>query len=358
MATCDDAPALVDFHNTYYARKSSPEHNRWIRKPEHWLWEYQTYAPGKAVFLMAEKDGQVLATDAGIPIYMEFGGKTILATKGENTLCLESYRGTGLMQAMNRYAVNKNYRSHVDINWASGFITKAIGIHDFTTIFCGIETWIRPCNNWMAIGIKMRDNVPFWKRIGSTCKLALRTLLKRNSRTIAQIIKEPDYDIKQGQIPLEDMNQLRERLRVINKNVIWIKYDSRFINWRIREHPFLKYDEYQVYQNDKLLAYALVTMHGGEAYISDFLSEDPHATSLLLATILKDFENKVGRLRYIGNPKDLISQNLFEQLPEFGFSLAMKWRLSINDRVGDMNKEFYQIRNWNVNGLWTEGFSY
>ena len=40
LATSEDAWDMVNFHNSYYGAR---------RSPEHWLWEYQTYEPGKAV---------------------------------------------------------------------------------------------------------------------------------------------------------------------------------------------------------------------------------------------------------------------------------------------------------------------
>jgi hypothetical protein len=348
LATPEDVRALVRFHNSYY--KTS-------KKPEHWVWEYHTYAPDKSHFIIAEKDGQILATEGFIPIYMDVGGKTVLGAKGESWLCLKQYRGTGLQQALRDYEREQGLLSIVPISWSFTLIDKLHGRDNFATVYRGIQVWTRVGNVRLLILTKLRDNAPLWRRIGSVAKLTAKVLSERGRRAIPQVSIRPGYEIKKEQIPDEALIGLCERLREKkNKNVICIHYDSKYLSWRIREHPFLKYDEYQVQQDSKLRAYAFVTMHDNEAFISDLLSEDSYATSILLSTIVKDYGNKTGRLRFLGNPQDILSLDIFEQLPKFGFSLNMKWLISITDRVGDMNREFYEISNWNVNGLWTEGF--
>ena len=173
-----------------------------------------------------------------------------------------------------------------------------------------------------------------------------------------QIEKQPGYEVKKGRIPDADLRGLCERVKSKNENAICIRYDQKFLSWRVREHPFLKYDEYQVFKAAKLRAYAFVTLFESVASISDLLSEDSYATSLLLSTIVKDYARKAQRFRFIGNPKDSLAQDLFDQLRQFGFSVATNLVLSVRHKTGGKYEQIFDIRNWHVNGLWTEGYRY
>ena len=126
---------------------------------------------------------------------------------------------------------------------------------------------------------------------------------------------------------------------------------------RVWEHPFIEYDEYHVYQNKKLRAYAFVALFRGVASISDLTSEDPYATSLLLYTIIKDYAKKVGRFLFMGNSDDFLARNVFDQLRQFGFSLISTDNFHFRDLTGSDIKQIFEMGNWHINGLWTEGYS-
>jgi hypothetical protein len=355
LATPDDAQALVDIHNQEYGTH---------RTVEHWLWEYDTYAPDDARFRIAEKDGKIIATGGNIPIYMEVGGETKLASKGENAWCLPQYRGTGLAPAIGDWARSYGIPEHYQINFNLRNIDKLHGRNNITPVYRNIQVWTRPGNPKIILTKRLLGDMTLWrgssslKRAISTGKLAAQALTRGKISDIPQVSILPGYELRKGRTPLEDLQSLRERLLSINEHVIWIKYDDKYLDWRIRQHPFNEYNEYQVYKGDVLKAYAFTTEHQGEVCLSDLLSEDPHATSVLLSTFLSDYTDRAGQYRFMGNPVDQLSIDLFRQLPQFGFSLAMKWNLTVRDRKAALGTEFFQIRNWHVNGLWTEGFLY
>ena len=355
LATPDDAQALADFHNQEYATR---------RTAQHWLWEYQTYAPDKSLFRVAVRDGQVIATGGNIPIHMEVGGKTKLASKGESALCLPQYRGTGLMPAIGDWARSNGLPEHFEMSFSLRNIDKLHGRNNFSPVFRNIQVWTRPGSPKVALTARLRGDMTLWRdtsslrRIASTGKLVTRALTSGKGGSIPQINALPGYELRRGQTPMQDLQELHQRLFSKNKDIVWIKYDSKYLDWRMRQHPFKKYDEYQVYEGDVLRAYAFATEYEGEVCISDLLSEDKHATSLLLGTLLDEYASRAGQFRFLGNPMDRLSVDLFRQLPQFGFSLSMKWNLIVNDRRAVLGTEFYQIRNWHVNGLWTEGFLY
>jgi hypothetical protein len=202
---------------------------------------------------------------------------------------------------------------------------------------------------------RLQDYTPLWRRLGSIGKLILKSFSRY--KRIREVEKRAGYEIRKERIPDEDLKSLYDRMKSRNGNVICIKYDERFLSWRVRGHPFLKYDEYQVYEGGKMRAYAITTLFKGVVSISDILSEDGYATSVLLHTILRDYR-WAGRFRFMGNPKDYLAEGIFKELRRFGFSVAMKWNLVVKDLAGTGDERLFDIRNWHINGLWSEGYLY
>jgi len=44
-------------------------------------------------------------------------------------------------------------------------------------------------------------------------------------------------------------------------------------------------------------------------------------------------------------------------LYKFKFSAGGAWNLVVRDLTKGKNKEIFDVRNWHINGLWTEGYS-
>jgi GNAT superfamily N-acetyltransferase len=345
LATPEDAVDMVTFHNSYYGEN---------RKPEFWLWEYQKYEPGKAVFAFAKDHDKIIATQAMAPIYMAIGSDCVLAGRIENTLILPQYRGTGVMKNLWEYAERNSIDRGMQFVW--GFSDAVKAYENFgCTCYPDIKVLFRPGNIWLGLLTRLQSEAPLWRRIGSAVIFLLRSVFVINIRTIPKIREEEGYEIRKGRIDDQHLIEFYERVKSKYKSVICIKYDQKYLSWRVREHPFFKYDEYQVYQGTILRAYAFVVLSDRTAHISDLLSDDSYATSLLLHTILKDYAKKVGQFRFLGNPKDILAQDSFNQLHQFGFR-GYNWNLILEDLAGGKYQQIFDMRNWHITGLWTEGY--
>jgi len=359
LAASRDALDMANFHNSHYGTR---------RRPEDWLWEYQTYEPGKTVFAFARDGDKLIATKANMPVHMKVGTECVLSGKGESVLMLPPYRGTTLLPSLDEYLVKNSIDRGMQFVWGLGPVTK-VAQKLGSTCYPDVQVWLRPGNIWVNIVARLQTHpygtpTPLWRRISSVGKVILQSLFMRtgNSKTIPQIQELAGYEIKKGEIDERCLQELLGRVTSEHSNIISLTYDQKYLRWRVREHPFLKYDEYQVHQGGKLRACAFVVLSQGFASISDFLSEDRHATSLLLHTILKDYAKKAGRFRFLGNPRDVLLQDVFDQLLQFGFSVDEKtresWNLNVKDLTGGKYEQIFDIGNWHVSGLCTEGFLY
>ncbi len=158
LATSRDALDLVNFHNSYYGTR---------RKPEHWLWEYETYEPEKAVFVFAKDNGKLIATQGMIPIYMEVGTECVLSGKSENTLLLPPYRGTTTMRSLYEYAVENCVDCGMQFIWGFTGAVKAFEKFGFTN-YPDIQMMVRPGNIWVDIVSRIKTKTPLYRRIGFT----------------------------------------------------------------------------------------------------------------------------------------------------------------------------------------------
>lgn len=352
LATAKDYPDIIDFRNRHYETK---------RKPEHGIWEYATYEPDKTVFLLAHDTDGIVGTAATIPIYMQVGAESSLSGKVEQLFIVPRYRGSALFMSSYRQLLKISAIRGMKLLW---ILTPLKGLPNRmgARSFEDIQVLTRPGNMWVDIVSRLQWDTTIWGRIGSAGKAILKDAFMRNSRTVPYIHKQAGYEIKKELCNVDDIRRLYERLKSKHENVISIRYDQKYLDWRVRRHPSLKYEEYQVQQGGELRAYAFVTLSKGVAHISDVLSEDKYATSLLLHTILADYIGKAGRFQLMGNLKDVLAQDLFEQLNHFGFSVDKKtsklWNFGVIDLTGKAEKHFYDIGKWHVTGLWTEGFLY
>ena len=352
LATMKDCPDIIGFRNRHYRTK---------RKPEYAIWEYATYEPDKTVFVLAHDMDRIVGTAATIPIYMQVGTESRLSGKVEQLFVLPPYRGTMLFKSSIRYLRSISTIRGIKFAWIltpKERLPSSIGARKFDDIL----VLRRPGNKLVDIISRLEDNIAISRRIGSAGKAILKNAFARNNRTVPYVQKKAGYEIKKELIDIDQIMRLYERLKSIHENAIAIKYDQRFLDWRVRGNPLLKYDEYQVQQGGELRAYAFVTMSKGVAHISDILSEDKYATSLLLHTILIDHIGKAGQFQFMGNRKDVLAQDLFDQLNHFGFSVDEKtsklWNFGVVDLTHSAEERFFDIGNWHVTGLWTEGFLY
>lgn len=347
LATSSNAVEMVDFHNSYYGTK---------RRPEDWLWEYITYNPDKAVAVFATDSGKIIATQGMLPIYLVIGTKTVLAGKSESTLLLPTYRGTQIMQNLYEYAVGHCINNGMQFIWGFTGALTAFKKFGFTT-YPDIQMMTRPGNIWIGIHKRLTRKTSILNRIGSAGKFVLRYFVVKRRKIDSQYYNKEKYELRRGICDSFPIKEMYRRLSIKHKNLIMIKYDYRYLQWRVFEHPFIKYDIYQVLCGHELKAYAIVAFYEGIVSVSDLTSEDKYSSFLLLDAILKDYGKKAGEFRFLGNTKDVLAQDVFKQLCQFGFSVIGNWNFVLRDLTEGDNGQIYNMHNWHINGLWTEGYS-
>jgi len=116
-----------------------------------------------------------------------------------------------------------------------------------------------------------------------------------------------------------------------------------------------------LYENDLLQSYCYInTANQSTAYLTDFTFVDDDAGSYLLQEALEKLQNmNVVWVSFLGNAKNPLISTVFNLLKKFGF---IKRRSPLAVVIKNINceeeKTIYDVRNWYLNGLWTEGYTW
>lgn len=346
--TLSQVREFVDFHNSYYGTE---------RKPEHWIWQYKNYEPDKVVFTTARHNGKLIGTQAMMPVYMRIGEQCILTGKSENTLLLPEYRGKKVMKELYKYAIDLCQDRGFEFIW--GF-TPAINVfrkfgffvYPVPLIFCRLGL-----NFVASAASRFRKPNPFWRKIAAMGGYSFFYLKNIRHIGVPFLQQQPDYQISKEIIEISQINELQNKLHMKHKAIMSVLLDEKYIAWRIRSHSFLKYQEYQVLRKGELQAFAFVVFNQGTVSISCLLSLDEHATSILIYRIIKDNITKTGQFNILINPKYTRGQNTTQVLSKFGFCSNSTMNLVVKDLSQKNHEIITKVGNWNITGLWTEGYS-
>lgn len=351
-----DAEGIVSFHNTIYGDQ---------RTPEQLAWEYRGSYPDSSVLVLIMDNDQVIATQGMIPIYIFVRGRKVLSGKSESTLLDPKYRGGDLFSDLYEFAVSRCKTRGILCIWGYTGAVKAFTKFQFrffdimydSTLLLDFGAWLPKV--WHSEATFVR------KTLAST-RLALfwlRSLIIGICEGFCGSV-EKRFIIKEKLQSHADLDQLYERLRTKYPDLIHIAQDEVYFRWRILDHPFIKYRTFFAYEDDLLKAYAYVnTCDKNMAYITDFTFESVDAGRFLLRNVLRELRRKERpvHVRFFGNGENPLVLNVFDLLRRFGFSkmkkvISMSFVLRNLSLQGASEQHLYNVRNWYMCGLWTEGF--
>lgn len=344
-----DVKEIVSFHNVAWGDS---------RKPEHWIWEFMGNYPDSFVFTIIKDREQVVGTQGMIPIYIYMRGKRLLSGKSESTLLHPEYRGRGLFQNLYEFAISLCKDRGMQCIWGYTTAIKAFRKAGFHTYEHAMYSSISILNLWRALPWIREQNIgaakkmivflmsfPFWfysSMLRATCRFSDRGLVVRERLTDQR-----------------DLGSLYERLRSRYPNQIDIDLDERYLQWRIYNHPIFQYRTYFVYEGELLRAYAFVNTHDKRmAYLTDFTFESVEAGKPLLERILSEMcAEGIGAVMFFGNRTNLVISQAFKLLQRLGFvQIPSPSHFVLRNLSSEDEESLFDVANWYMNGLWTEGY--
>jgi hypothetical protein len=97
-----------------------------------------------------------------------------------------------------------------------------------------------------------------------------------------------------------------------------------------------------------------------DAYLTDFTFEDYKSGEILLRRVLNQLRlENVTYVMFLGNIKNSFMAGVFGLLKKYGFIKRSDSDAFVILNMSNEHKMYLNdIRNWYVNGLWTEGYSW
>lgn len=335
---------LVSFFNDYHARRIGSEH---------WIWQYATSRKDKAVFAILRDRTQIVATQGMMPFHLNMGPRNELVAKSENTLLLPAYRGGSEMADLYEYAVDRCSSNGMHLIWGFSHAVKAFERFGFA-VLPGMDLFVRPGAGVLAPLVQYfkRHKLTF-RNVGSMAKLMASSL---GSRSVSvERCRLSRYEISEQPLEQADLQDLYERIRSEYPGLITLNFSDSFLNWRVRNHPSLKYREYQIRRLDRLLAYAVVVMSDGRLWICDLTSEATEPMNYLINFILSKYLAKVAQFCMFLNSHSPPGKMAAEVLTGVGFRWQGSSPFVLRSLCGDLDDSLHDMARWHLNGLWSDG---
>jgi len=351
---------VVSFHNLSYRDK---------RTPKKWIWEYKGNYPDLFVFTIIKDNDRVVGTQGMIPIYLNIKGEIHLSGKSESSLMDPEYRGGGRFKELYDFAMTLCKTRKMCCVWGFTSAIQAIKVlrdklgFSFYEDAMHISTLILKPRPFITSILKSKQNTV--TKIAELIAFTFRYLysfarkltyftykyLERTSREIS---------IEQRLRSVSDVSELYKRLWAKHPDLIHIEQDEKYFAWRISNNPNVEYATFFAYEDNVLRAYCYVALaDNGEAYLSDFTFEDYQAGGFLLEAIVNLFrKRKIDSVNFVGNIRNPLMATIFNLLEKNGFIKRHFTPFVLKNISYTDEKRLCDIRNWYINGLWTEGYKF
>lgn len=351
-ATASEIAELVAFHNRAYGTS---------RQPAHWRWQYQSFAPGKAVFALARKDGRLIGTQAAMPIPLLVADQVLQTGKSENTLLLREFRGQGVMEDLYEFMVESCRERDIRLLWGFTNAAKAFGRYGFEA-FPVVESWNRPGLNLSATWRSLwRFGRPMHRRALSMAKAGAKLVLAAPYVFAGGVPSGADRVASSALdgVLFDELERSWDQASSFHEaapETIALSLGDGFLDWRARHHPFLTYSAHVLDGGHGVAGYALVSTLDATTSVAGWEGRDHAAMAALLYRVVQEHESRSARFILLTNgarPDGAIRQDV---LRSQGFRRSQVTNLVVRDLSGALSGRLANPACWRVNGLWTEGY--
>jgi len=356
VAEPDIEKAFALHNDTFHVSRTSKD----------WFWEYKANYPDSSVFLIAESGGRIVGTQGMIPIPLNIRGKKGLTGKSENALVDRDYRGRTLFQEMYDRAVRTCGERGMCCVWGltrNKLVSKVLrDKFHFVVYEDAIRTYALTLRGGAlpeVLQTKVRTRFStalVWSSYlySLLCRYVFSGALK-----LLNIGEGNDDVIENDARTDNDLKQLYDRLRQGHDRLIHIEQDSRYLTWRIVNNPSLQYTTYFLYEKGMLKAYSYLTVKDEIAHVTDFTCEDRSSGAILLYRVINDITKRRARfVLFLSNPSNPLGSSTIALIKRIGFLRLSMLQFSFVLKNISCEVDISDLRDWYINGLWTEGYEW
>lgn len=222
------------------------------REGSYWKWQFMDNPWGESVIVVAEENSTIIGQCALVPTMIITKDGEVLAGHSIDTMVSKEFRGKGIYEEMAKksyeLAIQKGIKLRIGFptNQALRGLLGDIGAN----LVGDIPLFIKPykLDNFLSSIIKPSILA---KIISVPSILFLKFIYKeRKTKTNKPYIFKEVYEFN------EDFDILWDRIKT--NSPIMTKRDSKFLNWRIKNHPKNNYKTFGAYLDEELVGYMIV----------------------------------------------------------------------------------------------------
>lgn len=339
----------------------------WLISQDVWEWEYFKRKGYEPSFVVAEKDGRIIGSQALIPVRMIGNKKVFLSGKSESTLIRKQNRGQGIFERMYTKLIEIATRQGVTVIWGFTGATKAFAKVGFTVpafvsqgyIFLNIN------DNFKFLLEKIKK---YYGRLSYLAVLPLMIvlLLKRLHLSVSLTYYGMKYHSRSKNVRElakidEDFNNFLSKMNEKNQSdgIITIYRDISYMNWRIFNNPCIDY-KILLYSDCETKGYIIFYISEGILVITDYYCATiDKIFPILLNRVLRDgLINKCQCVQFL----DIESIENKKYRKYFKFYSSMKFKKIMTPMVlrviGDRLIEGEaDIEKWFITEIFSQGIS-
>lgn len=223
------------------------------RNRDYWKWLYLDNPATDPIIALAEDDEKIVGQCTLLPTKMKIDKEEVLVGQSIDTMVDKDYRGKGLHKqlAEKTYEIGREIGVKFRIGFPSQDALRGLLGSIGGTLVTEIPLYmnIYKLDNFLTAVVKIR---PLGKILSIPGIILIRIMHREKNIKV-----QKKYEIKEIKEFNDDFDQLSEKVSKDNEEIMSIR-SSSFLNWRIAEHPEIKYKTLGAYVGDELVGYTIL----------------------------------------------------------------------------------------------------
>lgn len=320
-----------------------------------WDWEFNTIE--NTVFTVANCGDDIAGTQSMLPILLSINGKTVSTAKSETSYLDANYRGKQIFEKLYQLAVDETVKNGSKLIW--GF-TPALKAWKKNLAFETFDNEIQITKiaaGYFSFGnnYKKSRNILFALGKYLLCNL---DSVRYTVRQLSKLRYNKSIQVTTQLIHADDIRRLYTKINKDKHNLIHIDMNAEYLHWRLHANPVVAYKQLFFYNNDELAGYIVYSIKDDILILTDITY---NLDGAILQHMLKYVvRNNTGfhYVQYWGNVSNEINQAIFELMTSLGGKSVIDNSRNFVYKVFETKytEICTNLKNWYINGLWTEGF--
>lgn len=337
-----------------------------VRTLQEWEWEFESYDSNSQIYVFGEKNGDVIGTQALLPISIIINNMTILSAKSEETLVHPKFRGKNVFDNMYDLAFTEANLNKIQLIWGFTDAKKPFSKVGFHVFDKGLNTFIFVLSVFKAVKqINIKKNEHKLKAILKRIFFLIVFFINKyaNLTRYKPSIRRINYDIKIIDEFNEETDKLCQEISECFPELVTVDRNKVYMKWRITDNPHYLHKILGLYHKGDLVGYAVLARadESLELIMVDLIIRPDHikyGATILLQNIKKFAKEKeLGYISFKFMPcSNIYATQIFKKIKTTGFFKSIGVLPFILKSLDDsINEKVINYNKWYITGIMTEG---